>query len=95
MVGDDNFCTNPVLIAAAVNDGIANAALIKPNQIGTVTETFEAMAVCHRAGYAQLVSHRSAETTDPFIASLAVASGCGQIKSEPPHAVSAWPSTTG
>ena len=72
MVGDDNFCTNPVLIAAAVNDGIANAALIKPNQIGTVTETFEAMAACHRAGYAQLVSHRSG-TTDPFIADLAVA----------------------
>jgi enolase len=84
LVGDDNFCTNPGLITAAVGDGIANAALIKPNQIGTVTETFEAMAVCHRAGYAQMVSHRSGETPDPFIADLAVASGCGQIKSGAP-----------
>ncbi len=84
LVGDDNFCTNPGLITAAVADGVANAALIKPNQIGTVTETFEAMAVCHRAGYAQMVSHRSGETPDPFIADLAVASGCGQIKSGAP-----------
>lgn len=84
LVGDDNFCTNPALIATAIEQGVANAALIKPNQIGTVTDTLEAMRVCHRAGYAQMVSHRSGETTDTFIADLAVASGCGQIKSGAP-----------
>jgi enolase len=84
LVGDDNFCTNPTIIAAAIHDGIANAALIKLNQIGTVSETQEAMAVCHRAGYAQMISHRSGETGDAFIADLAVASGCGQIKTGAP-----------
>jgi enolase 1/2/3 len=84
LVGDDNFCTNPAIIAAAINDGIANSALIKLNQIGTVTETLEAMAVCQRAGYGQMVSHRSGETPDPFIADLAVATGCGQLKSGAP-----------
>ncbi|MDO5710995.1 MAG: phosphopyruvate hydratase, partial [Micrococcales bacterium] len=84
LVGDDNFCTNPAIIAAAIGDGIANAALIKLNQIGTVTETLEAMAICHRAGYAQMVSHRSGETPDSFIADLAVGTGCGQLKSGAP-----------
>lgn len=84
LVGDDNFCTNPAIIADAISDGIANAALIKLNQIGTVTETLEAMAVCHRAGYAQMVSHRSGETPDTFIADLAVATGCGQLKTGAP-----------
>ena len=84
LVGDDNFCTNPAIIAAAIDDGIANAALIKLNQIGTVSETLEAMAVCHRAGYRQMVSHRSGETEDSFIADLAVATGCGQIKTGAP-----------
>ena len=84
LVGDDNFCTNPAIIADAISDGIANAALIKLNQIGTVSETLEAMAVCHRAGYAQMISHRSGETPDTFIADLAVATGCGQIKSGAP-----------
>jgi enolase len=84
LVGDDNFCTNPAIISAAIADGIANAALIKLNQVGSVTETLEAMAVCHRAGYGQMVSHRSGETPDPFIADLAVGSGCGQIKSGAP-----------
>ncbi|OFE15269.1 phosphopyruvate hydratase [Humibacillus sp. DSM 29435] len=84
LVGDDNFCTNPAIIAEAISDGIANAALIKLNQIGTVSETLEAMAVCHRAGYAQMVSHRSGETPDTFIADLAVATGCGQIKTGAP-----------
>jgi enolase len=83
-VGDDNFCTNPGIIAAAIGDGIANAALIKVNQIGTVTETLEAMRICHDAGYGQMVSHRSGETPDTFIADLAVATGCGQIKSGAP-----------
>ncbi|MDN5767628.1 MAG: phosphopyruvate hydratase [Humibacillus sp.] len=84
LVGDDNFCTNPAIIADAISDGIANAALIKLNQIGTVSETLEAMAVCHRAGYAQMVSHRSGETPDTFIADLAVATGCGQLKTGAP-----------
>jgi len=84
LVGDDNFVTNPDIIAAAVDDAVANAALIKVNQIGTVTETLEAMATCRRAGYAQMVSHRSGETTDTFIADLAVGSGCGQIKTGAP-----------
>jgi enolase len=84
LVGDDNFCTNPAIITAAIADGIANAALIKLNQIGTVSETLEAMAICHRAGYAQMVSHRSGETPDSFIADLAVGTGCGQIKTGAP-----------
>ncbi len=84
LVGDDNFCTNPAIIAEAISDGIANAALIKLNQIGTVSETLEAMAVCQRAGYAQMVSHRSGETPDTFIADLAVATGCGQLKTGAP-----------
>jgi enolase len=84
LVGDDNFVTNPAIIAQAVDDDIANAALIKLNQIGTVTETLHAMAVCRRAGYAAMVSHRSGETEDSFIADLAVGAGCGQIKSGAP-----------
>jgi len=84
LVGDDNFCTNPAIITAAIADGIANAALIKVNQIGTVTETLEAMRICHEAGYGQMVSHRSGETPDTFIADLAVATGCGQIKTGAP-----------
>ncbi len=84
LVGDDNFCTNPAIIASAIEQGIANASLIKLNQIGTVTETLEAMAVCRRAGYRQFVSHRSGETEDAFIADLAVGTGCGQLKSGAP-----------
>ncbi len=84
LVGDDNFCTNPAIIAAAIADGIGNAALIKLNQIGTVTETLEAMRLCHEAGYGQMVSHRSGETPDTFIADLAVATGCGQLKTGAP-----------
>jgi enolase len=84
LVGDDNFVTNPQLIQAAIDAGIANAALIKVNQVGTVTETLAALAVCRRAGYAAMISHRSGETPDTFIADLAVGSGCGQIKSGAP-----------
>ena len=84
LVGDDNFCTNPAIITAAIKRGIANAALIKRNQIGTVTETLEAMAICRRAGYRQFVSHRSGETEDHFIADLAVGTGCGHLKSGAP-----------
>lgn len=84
LVGDDNFCTNPAIITDAIANGIANAALIKVNQIGTITETLEAMRICHEAGYGQMVSHRSGETPDTFIADLAVATGCGQIKTGAP-----------
>ena len=84
LVGDDNFCTNPAIITRAINRGIANASLIKLNQIGTVTETLEAMAVCRQAGYRQFVSHRSGETEDRFIADLAVGTGCGHLKSGAP-----------
>jgi enolase len=84
LVGDDNFCTNPAIITDAIKRGIANASLIKLNQIGTVTETLEAMAVCRRAGYRQFVSHRSGETEDSFIADLAVGTGCGQLKTGAP-----------
>ncbi len=84
LVGDDIFVTNPAIIAEAIGRGVANSALIKLNQIGTVTETLEAMATCRRGGYAQLVSHRSGETTDSFIADLATGSGCGELKSGAP-----------
>ena len=84
LVGDDNFVTNPEIIAAAIDKGIANAALIKVNQIGTVTETLAAIELCRTRGYGQMISHRSGETTDAFIADLAVACGCGQLKSGAP-----------
>ena len=84
LVGDDNFVTNPAIITAAIDRGIANAALIKVNQVGTVTETLDAMAICRDAGYTQMVSHRSGETPDTFIADLAVATGCGQLKTGAP-----------
>ena len=84
LVGDDNFCTNPGLIAFAIRTGIANAALIKLNQIGTVTETLQALRVCRDAHYGAMISHRSGETEDTFIADLAVGAGCGQIKSGAP-----------
>ena len=84
LVGDDNFCTNPAIIADAISRKIANSALIKVNQIGTVTETLEAMLLCREAGYTAMVSHRSGETDDSFIADLAVGTGCGQIKTGAP-----------
>ena len=76
--------TNPTIVTDAIQRRIANAALIKLNQVGTVTETLDAMRLCREGGYAQMVSHRSGETTDTFIADLAVATGCGQIKSGAP-----------
>lgn len=84
LVGDDNFVTNPDLITAAVHAGIGNAALIKVNQIGTVSETFEALSVCRHADYGTMISHRSGETGDTFIADLAIGSGGGQLKSGAP-----------
>ncbi len=84
VVGDDLLVTNPAIITEAISRKVANAALIKLNQIGTVTETLEAMRLCRDAGWAQMVSHRSGETEDTFIADLTVATGCGQIKSGAP-----------
>jgi enolase len=84
LVGDDIFCTNPAIITSAIGRGIGNASLIKLNQIGTVTETLEAMAICRQAGYRQFVSHRSGETDDTFIADLAVGTGSGHLKSGAP-----------
>lgn len=84
LVRDDLLCTNPVTIAQAITRSAGNAALIKVNQVGTVTETLEAMRICREAGWAQFVSHRSGETDDTFIADLAVGSGCGQLKSGAP-----------
>jgi enolase len=84
IVGDDIFVTNPAIIAEAIERKVGNSALIKLNQIGTVTQTLEAMRLCREAGYTQMVSHRSGETEDDFIADLTVASGCGQLKSGAP-----------
>jgi len=84
IVGDDLLVTNPAIIAEAIAAGAANAALIKLNQIGSVSETLEAMRLCQQAGWSQMVSHRSGETEDSFIADLAVATGCGQIKTGAP-----------
>jgi enolase len=84
LVGDDILVTNPGIVAEAIERKIANAALIKVNQIGTVTETLRAMAICHQAGWAQMVSHRSGETVDTFIADLATGTGCGQLKTGAP-----------
>ncbi|MGC8763542.1 MAG: phosphopyruvate hydratase [Acidobacteriota bacterium] len=84
LVADDYVVTNPALIRKAVADGIANAILIKPNQIGTVTETLEAVEITKRAGYGVVVSHRSGETEDAFIADLAVAVNADFIKTGAP-----------
>src|SRR6266567_220458 len=80
LVGDDNFVTNPVLFRQGIKDGIANAILIKLNQIGTVTETLECIQMARENGYGAVISHRSGETDDTSIADLAVAAGMGQIK---------------
>jgi enolase len=80
LVGDDVFVTNPEILARGINAGIANALLVKLNQIGTVTETIDAMAMASAAGYASVISHRSGETEDSLIADLAVGTAAGQIK---------------
>ena len=79
-MGDDLFVTNPTRLQRGLEEGCANALLVKVNQIGTLTETLQAMKLAHRNGYACVVSHRSGETGDTFIADLAVATNCGQIK---------------
>ena len=80
LVGDDNFVTNPTIFAKGIRDGIANAILIKLNQIGTVSETLETVAMAQKAGYGAVISHRSGETEDSFIADFAVGTNAGQIK---------------
>jgi len=80
LVGDDIFVTNTERLARDIREGIANSVLIKVNQIGTLTETLEAIQMAASAGYTSVISHRSGETEDTFIADLAVAAGTGQIK---------------
>ncbi|MCZ8194536.1 phosphopyruvate hydratase [Brevundimonas sp.] len=80
LVGDDLFVTNPARLAAGIGEGLANSILIKVNQIGTLSETLDAVDMAHRAGYTAVMSHRSGETEDATIADLAVATNCGQIK---------------
>jgi enolase len=80
LVGDDIFVTNPKIFARGISEKVANAILIKLNQIGTVTETVEAVEMGRKAGYVSVVSHRSGETEDAFIADFVVAMGTGQIK---------------
>jgi enolase len=80
LVGDDLFVTNPKRLAMGIGKGLANSLLVKVNQIGTLTETLEAVGMAHRAGYTAVMSHRSGETEDATIADLAVATNCGQIK---------------
>ncbi|MEM1364529.1 MAG: phosphopyruvate hydratase, partial [Pseudomonadota bacterium] len=80
LVGDDLFVTNTKRLADGISQGVGNSILVKVNQIGTLTETMEAVEMAHRAGYTAVMSHRSGETEDSTIADLAVATNCGQIK---------------
>jgi len=84
LVGDDLFVTNPIRLAEGISIGAANALLVKVNQIGTLTETLDAVALAHKSGYRSMMSHRSGETEDTTIADLAVAANCGQIKTGAP-----------
>jgi enolase len=84
LVGDDLFVTNTTKLARAISEGVGNAILIKVNQIGTLTETFEAIEMAKRAGYTAVISHRSGETEDTTIADIAVAVNAGQIKTGAP-----------
>ena len=80
LVGDDLFVTNPKRLADGISQGVANSILVKVNQIGSLTETLEAVEMAHKARYTAVMSHRSGETEDSTIADLAVATNCGQIK---------------
>ncbi len=84
LVGDDLFVTNPKFLQKGIDEGCGNSILVKVNQIGTLTETFEAVNLAHRNGYTAVMSHRSGETEDSTIADLAVATNCGQIKTGAP-----------
>jgi enolase len=80
LVGDDLFVTNPNRLSRGIREGVANAILVKPNQIGTLTETLEVIEMAKRAGYQTIISHRSGETEDTTISDLAVGTNAGQIK---------------
>ena len=84
LVGDDLFVTNPKRLADGIAQGVGNSILVKVNQIGTLTETLDAVHLAHRSGFRCMMSHRSGETEDTTIADLAVATDCGQIKSGAP-----------
>jgi len=84
IVGDDLFVTNPERLRRGIEERSANALLVKVNQIGTITETLDAVSLAHRSGFACMISHRSGETEDTTIADLAVASNCGQMKTGAP-----------
>ena len=84
IVGDDLFVTNPERLKRGIEEGIANAVLIKLNQIGSLTETVRVIEMAHKADYATIISHRSGETEDAFIADLAVATNAGAIKTGAP-----------
>jgi enolase len=84
LVGDDLFVTNSKILARGIDEGVGNSILVKVNQIGTLTETFETMDLAHKAGYATMISHRSGETEDATISDLAVAVNAGQIKTGAP-----------
>jgi enolase len=84
LVGDDLFVTNSQRLRRGIESGVANSILVKVNQIGTLTETLDAIRVAREAGYTAVMSHRSGETEDTTIADLAVATGCGQIKTGAP-----------
>jgi enolase len=84
IVGDDLFVTNTEFLAKGISLGVANSILVKVNQIGTLTETLDAVALATRNGYRSMMSHRSGETEDTTIADLAVATDCGQIKTGAP-----------
>jgi enolase len=84
LVGDDLFVTNPERLERGIKGGQANALLVKVNQIGSLSETYDAVTMAHRAGFRTMMSHRSGETEDTTIADLAVAMECGQIKSGAP-----------
>jgi enolase len=84
LVGDDVFVTNPEILLRGINEGVANAVLVKPNQIGTLTETLQCVRVAQRAAYRTVISHRSGETEDTTIADVAVATNAGQIKTGAP-----------
>ncbi|MDQ3963693.1 MAG: phosphopyruvate hydratase, partial [Actinomycetota bacterium] len=84
LVGDDLFVTNPEILRRGIDEDVANSILVKPNQIGSLTETLECIRVAHRAGYTTVISHRSGETEDTTISDIAVATNAGQIKTGAP-----------
>ncbi len=93
LVGDDLFVTNTGRLSKGIQMDAGNAILVKMNQIGTLSETLDAVAMAHHAGYASIISHRSGETEDTTLADLAVALGSGQIKARAPCAANVSPNT--